>query len=337
MDKEKLIIIGAGLTGLYAAYLLQDQYDITIIEARDRPGGRIYTCDGHDMGPSWVWPHQKHILQLIESLGLTLFTQYDQGDALYDVPAGVQRFQSPPSPASYRMNGGLVNLITAINDHLTDVTMIMNEPVKRIQEMSNGLQVTTATRSIDAYYVLCTLPPRLAASHIEYTPPLPQDTLQSLNAVPTWMGYAQKCVITFKSAFWREKGLSGFTFSHVGPLSEIHDACTRDEAALFGFAHSNALANDFELHVKAQIGRLFGLEFVEQIINIHTVDWRKESYSSTVLDHKPLSTHPEYGHTCSHFKNKLYFIGTESSFDNGGYLEGAVVSAKSVIEKLKKK
>ena len=34
MNKEKLLIIGAGLSGLYTACLLQEQYDIQILEAR---------------------------------------------------------------------------------------------------------------------------------------------------------------------------------------------------------------------------------------------------------------------------------------------------------------
>ncbi len=70
MNQPKLCIIGAGLSGLYSAVLLQDQYEVTIIEARERTGGRIMTLDGHDLGPSWIWPHQKNILQLIETLGL---------------------------------------------------------------------------------------------------------------------------------------------------------------------------------------------------------------------------------------------------------------------------
>ena len=50
--KKDLIIIGAGLSGLYAASLLQDTYNIIILEARDRLGGRILTEEGHDLGPS---------------------------------------------------------------------------------------------------------------------------------------------------------------------------------------------------------------------------------------------------------------------------------------------
>ena len=58
--------------------------------------------------------------------------------------------------------------------------------------------------------------------------------------IPTWMGYSAKCVVEFETAFWKEEGLSGFAFSHLGPLGEIHDACTEETAAIFGFLHSQA-------------------------------------------------------------------------------------------------
>jgi monoamine oxidase len=48
--KKKLIIIGAGISGLYLAHILEGIFDITILEARERVGGRIYSIAGHDMG-----------------------------------------------------------------------------------------------------------------------------------------------------------------------------------------------------------------------------------------------------------------------------------------------
>src|SRR5918995_7354584 len=41
---KKVIIIGAGLAGLSAAYeLTQAGHDVAVLEARTRPGGRVYT------------------------------------------------------------------------------------------------------------------------------------------------------------------------------------------------------------------------------------------------------------------------------------------------------
>ncbi len=42
--QKTAIVVGAGLSGLTAAYELQENnYDVTVLEARDRAGGRIYT------------------------------------------------------------------------------------------------------------------------------------------------------------------------------------------------------------------------------------------------------------------------------------------------------
>ncbi|AHV94494.1 FAD-dependent oxidoreductase [Bordetella holmesii] len=71
----RIVIVGAGLSGLYAAYLLARQgvTDYVVLEAREAPGGRIASADASgqvvshgaaqassvdrfDLGPAWFWP-----------------------------------------------------------------------------------------------------------------------------------------------------------------------------------------------------------------------------------------------------------------------------------------
>ncbi len=57
---KKVIVIGAGFSGIAAATCLADKgYDVTILEKNDTPGGRCrkFEADGFifDMGPSWYW------------------------------------------------------------------------------------------------------------------------------------------------------------------------------------------------------------------------------------------------------------------------------------------
>ena len=329
---KNIIIIGAGLSGIYAATLLQKNHNVTILEARNRIGGRVLTVDGFDMGPSWIWQHQKNILQLVQENNLELFAQYTQGYALYDTPERVERFSPPPSAPSDRIKGGIIALIEALDKKLILDTIKLNSPVISIENSSETVVLRTADKSYEADLVINTLPPRLAISSIDYAPQLPEEIVDTLISIPTWMGNSAKCTIEFETAFWREQGLSGFSFSHVGPLSEIHDACTQEKAALFGFFHAQAKEKSKEA-VKEQMLRLFGND-AKQIKNIYITDWTKERYSSVQEDHKPMSVHPDYGFNTKVYNDRLIFTGTESAFEDGGYLEGCVVAVKKIVEEV---
>jgi monoamine oxidase len=331
MKKEKLIIIGAGLSGLYTAYLLQNQYDITILEARERLGGRVFGIGEHDMGPSWIWNHHSRMLKLIKELDLKLFSQYTHGLAMYDTPNGqAQAFNPPAQAPSLRIVGGISALIQALAKKLTQTSIKLEHKVSKIS-YKDEIELSTNHGLFKAARVITTLPPRLLAQNISFEPELPTKTLQTLENIPTWMGHACKCVIEYETAFWRDKGLSGFGFSHQGPMGEIHDACTQNHPALFGFLHTNA-STDKEAIIN-QLVKLYGEE-AKKYTNFFINNWKDEPYSSTLKDAQGLSTHPNYGFDISHFDNKLHFCGTESAFSEGGYLEGALVSALEVAKKL---
>ena len=91
MRHQKVIIVGGGLAGLYAAYILDQQHiPFVLLEAQSRLGGRILgaqnklNTDHHfDLGPAWIFPHQKKMQSLSKQLGICLFEQYSTGDVLY--------------------------------------------------------------------------------------------------------------------------------------------------------------------------------------------------------------------------------------------------------------
>ena len=77
-DQTKIVVVGAGISGLGAAKDLQDSgFAVTVLEARDRIGGRIYTDRSLgfplERGANWIHSNQvegNRLMSLKEELGI---------------------------------------------------------------------------------------------------------------------------------------------------------------------------------------------------------------------------------------------------------------------------
>jgi len=89
---KSVLIIGAGMAGLRAGYLLnQEGYQVTTLEARDRIGGRIWTSKDWenaplDLGASWIHGvNNNPLTALSDELGIErIVSDYENTDA-FDV------------------------------------------------------------------------------------------------------------------------------------------------------------------------------------------------------------------------------------------------------------
>ena len=354
-EHHSVIIIGAGLSGLYAASRLQQQnMDVVVLEARDRAGGRILSiatdkqAGGRvDLGPAWVWPSfQPRLRQLINDLDLTLFKQYTQGDLLYEIDAHtLQRHPGPSShDQSYRVVGGAQSLIDALLSQLSDAIVRYNTCLTSIDIDDDQLTLETLSanksRSFSADRIILALPPRLGNHMITLNPPLDPKDQQAWQSTPTWMAAHCKVVFIYDQPFWREQGLSGEVFSRYGPLTEIYDGSPADEScyALTSFVGLSALqrqqlSNDqLQTACLVQLKRLFG-EKSQRVTDILIQDWSQQPLTTVTADLQGPAQHPQYpqDRPRSYYQDRIFLAGSETANQQGGYLEGALESADDAI------
>jgi len=347
LDAE-VIIVGAGVSGLTAAWQLKKRgISYLLVEARNRTGGRIfspsaYTSD-YDLGPSWIWPGQHNVAQLLSELKLETFDQPVGGATLYQLQSGeIQQHQGlSPMAGAYRIVGGSAALTNALTELLqTDNTFYLEHECTSIEANETGVTVyathQNSTIQWQATSVVMAIPPRLA-TRLQYNPPLSSELNSALTQLPTWMAAHAKIVTLFDKPFWQEQGLSGSAISQIGPMVEIHDASPSttqadQPAALFGFvgypADARAQIGEDELinRAKQQLIGLFG-EAASKPVDVILQDWSQE----------PFTAHPAYGLTQdpqAQWTDRLHFISAETNHDNGGLIEGAVDRALKISQKL---
>lgn len=83
---EKVVVLGAGLAGLNAARLLvREGFAVRVVEALERPGGRVYSVPGlfasapdrvAELGGEWINSSDTDLLDLVTALGLPLIDLY---------------------------------------------------------------------------------------------------------------------------------------------------------------------------------------------------------------------------------------------------------------------
>lgn len=350
------VIIGAGLSGIYAASLLSHQKrSFVVLEARNRIGGRIlcpshqgYTCD---LGPSWYWPEiHPRMATLIDALGLRGYRQFEEGLGRFQRGNGevhtVRGYVTQPH--SWRLAGGMMSLVAKLKEHVPDEAVRLNHQVCHIERRSDGVLVEVGELEqapwarFLARNVILALPPRLTAATILFTPELSDQLTQAMLKTGTWMAGQAKFFVLYEAPFWRRSGLSGQAFSERGPLGEIHDGSNDGTApyGLTGFLGFPAVQRNQQPYLNgailSQLTALFG-QAAAAPVNLFYQDWARERFTATEFDQPPMLEHPLYqppaGRTAI-WDGSILFAGTETSEDHGGYLEGALCAAERAVTNL---
>ncbi len=326
------VVIGAGISGLAVAdQLIRAGLSVTVLEARDRVGGRLLGSP-FDLGASWFWPGEQRVLTLAQRLEVETFEQYRAGDALIDELAGVQRLPGNPIDVpSYRVVGGTSSLATALAAELPPDTIHLQQPV---HEITADLRVSTPVQLWKARDVVIALPPALAVQAIALPRDLPTELIDVAARTPVWMGDSVKVVAHFKDPFWRRDGLAGAAISRRGPLGELHDmsGSNGEPAAVFGFARAASMHSNIEADIREQLIRMFGSQAAEPV-EILIQDWSLEQWT-TPPNTGGLPDYAMFGHKVYQqpaLQGRLHWSSTETARTYAGHIEGALEAAERTV------
>lgn len=234
---RKVLILGAGMAGLVAGYeLSKSGHNVTILEARTRPGGRVHTLrepfsdglyaetgaaripDGHDLTLKYVkefaLPLEPFYPERLNAL------RFDRGsreevpiDGFTDAMMRNYGGELGGSPARWqKIKGGTDLLPKAFADRLAG-KIHYGASVVRIEQEANQPRVVFMEngrrQALTADSVLCTIPFSVLRN-IE----LPALSERKKDVIKrTRYDAVSRVYLQTKNRFWEEKGLNGFAFT----------------------------------------------------------------------------------------------------------------------------
>ena len=232
-DRVDVIVVGAGLSGLVAAYeLVRAGHDVRVLEASNTAGGRAQTLrdpfdDGliAETGPARIPPDHDLTLGYIDHFSIETSPFYTQeGEYLIVSDQGARQRQTPDEflrgrEAWLKIPAGTDALPMAFVEALGD-RVRLGSPVTKVVRDETGVVATYghAADELRGSRLICTVPLPVI-DKIVFDPVLSESKRAAFEA----LSYADvtRVYVQYAQRSWEGDGLNGWGLSFLGGYSEI--------------------------------------------------------------------------------------------------------------------
>jgi monoamine oxidase len=339
---KRVAVIGAGLAGLVAGYeLAQAGHDVTILEARDRVGGRVLTLrtpflDGHfaEAGAARIPPAHDLTVGYAARFGLPLDPFYAAAGGFVDHTAGVRTTVEPgvflsARPAYVKVRGGTGRLPLAFAAALGS-RVRLSSPVRRVEQGGTSAALHGDGWTVEADRVLCTAPLPVL-DRILFLPELSAAKRTAADGAFQYTPSTRVCV-QFSMRFWEREGLNGWgttdwpeelwhpTWDAAGPrgvlLSYVRgeralalDALSGSERVRTVLEHWETIFPGASAHAGAPASH----------------SWQDDPWSVRAWASPTPAQLAAYGARIREPEGRIHFAGEHTS-DDRGWMQGALAS-----------